>query len=110
MVTNRKSAISRGRVSKEAGVGREPVRSPSGVHPVLGSLQAIENRARLSLECYRYTQDPYWLTCAFDDCEKGGLNWNSLCEAALGAALPPPSRPAASEVRPVKRPSATGRQ
>jgi hypothetical protein len=74
-------------------VDSEPLRVPSGVHPVLGSLRAIENRARLSLECYRYTQDPYWLVCAFDDCEKGELDWNSLCEAALGVPLPPPDAP-----------------
>jgi hypothetical protein len=90
VATNRKTAIGKiRRVSKET-EGRVPDRSPSGVHLVLGSLQAIENRARLSLECFRYTADPYWLACAFDDCEKGQLNWDSLCELVLGAAQPPP--------------------
>jgi hypothetical protein len=76
---------------------------------VLGTLRAVENRARLSLECYRYTQDPYWLGCAFDDCEKGGLSWNSLCRAELGVIMPPP-KPAAPEAPRRARPPADRRQ
>jgi hypothetical protein len=57
---------------------------------VLHGLGAIENRARLSLECWRYTQDSYWLDCAFDDCQKGGLDWEALCQRELGVSLPPP--------------------
>jgi hypothetical protein len=92
VVTHRKSAVGKiRRVPKETGARGEPVRSPSGVHLVAGSLHVIENRARLSLECYRYTRDPYWLACAFDDCEKGRLDWNSLCELVVGTALPPPA-------------------
>jgi hypothetical protein len=75
---------------------------------VLDALRAIENRARLSLECYRYTQDPYWLACASDDCEKGGLDWTLLCKVALGTEAPPP-RPSRGEVAP-PRPSASERE
>jgi hypothetical protein len=98
VVTNRKSAIGKVRgAAKEPGVGKGPARADSGVHPVLQGLGAIENRARLSLECWRYTQDPYWLACAFDDCQKGRLDWDSLCQRELGVALPPPE--------PLKEPS-----
>jgi hypothetical protein len=50
----------------------------------------IEGRARLSLECYQYTGDSYWLECAFQDCRKGRLDWDLLCQAAVGSTVPPP--------------------
>jgi hypothetical protein len=50
----------------------------------------IADRARLSLECYRYTGNSYWLECALDDCRQGRLDWNQLCELALGKTIPLP--------------------
>ena len=108
MVTNRKSAIKVRRVSRASGEVPTP-RTSSGVHPVVDTLRVIENRARLSLDCYRYTKDPYWLSCAFADCEKGGLDWNVLCLAALGAAVAPPGL-SAVEAPPPTRPSTGGRE
>jgi hypothetical protein len=77
-------------LGSKAAVLDESDRLDSGVHAVPANLGTVENRARLSLECYRYTRDDYWLECASADCKKGGLDWESLCERELGSALPRP--------------------
>ncbi len=81
-----------GRITKQANVKLTAPRVPRGAVPPADDLSAIDVRARLSLEGYRYTQDDYWLECAFDDCRKGALDWNRLCEHALGGLVPPPKR------------------
>jgi hypothetical protein len=43
--------------------------------------------AQLSLECYAYTNDPYWLDCAFADCRKAKLDWDALCIEVLGRTV-----------------------
>jgi hypothetical protein len=65
-------------------------RLPEDLLGLVSDLTGIEDRARLSLECFQYTRDTYWLECAFADCRKGQLDWDLLCQASLGSTMPPP--------------------
>jgi hypothetical protein len=54
--------------------------------------ERLAYHAQLSLECYAYTNDPYWLDCAFADCRKAKLDWDALCMEVLGRTVAPPKR------------------
>jgi hypothetical protein len=54
--------------------------------------ERLAYHAHLALECYAYTDDPYWLDCAFADCRKARLDWEALCMEVLGRTVPPPRR------------------
>ena len=91
MASRRKAAVSSvRRAAKQATVELPPLRVPRIVAPAPGPLGGIEDRARLSLECYDYTRDVYWLKCAFEDCQRGGLDWERLCVVTLGKTLRTP--------------------
>jgi hypothetical protein len=57
-----------------------------------GASEHLLHHAYLSLECYVYTGDEYWLSCAFADCSKAELDWDAFCMEVLGKTVPPPRR------------------
>jgi len=45
-----------------------------------------------SRAAYAYTNDPYWLDCAYADCRKAKLDWEGLCMEVLRRTVAPPKR------------------
>ena len=53
-------------------------------------LRDPRRRAALSLECWKFTREEYWLRCAWADAEKAGASWDELCREVLGSLVEPP--------------------
>jgi hypothetical protein len=44
-------------------------------------------RATLSLECWEYTREEYWLFCAWNDAKLARVPWDELCGEILGVTV-----------------------
>ena len=53
-------------------------------------LRDPRRRAALSLECWKFTREEYWLRCASADAEEAGASWDELCREVSGSLVEPP--------------------